>query len=267
MKNFPYLTRRGFVLGGAALAGTRPLWAADPACVLIAEQEEGPYYIDDQTLRQDVTEGRPGVPLRLRVALVDSRTCEPLQDAAVDIWHCDALGVYSGFTAQGGGGNGFPGDGPARGPGGRGRGGPNGRTRGGAQDETRFLRGVQLTDRHGMAEFASLYPGWYQGRTIHVHLKIHVGGTAAAKHSGGHVAHTGQLFFPEDITADVAGIAPYAAHSAVHRTLHSEDHVFQSQGGAQAMLKLARLQKGSDASGFLATATVAVDPAATPAVF
>ncbi len=117
-----------------------------------------------------------------------------------------------------------------------------------------------------MVEFASIYPGWYQGRTIHVHLKIHVGGTAGAKYSGGHVAHTGQLFFPEEITAGVAAMAPYAGHSTVHRTLHSEDHVFQRQGGAQAMTSVSRLQKGSDAGGSTATATVAVDPTATPAV-
>jgi protocatechuate 3,4-dioxygenase beta subunit len=160
-----------------------------------------------------------------------------------------------------------------RGPGGRGGGrGPGGpgmadRTRGIAQDETRFLRGVQITDSQGATRFTTLYPGWYQGRTIHIHLKVHVGRAAATMYSGGHVAHTGQLFFPEDITADVAKLAPYASHTSVHRTLHSEDHVFRNQGGAQAMLQLARQQKGSNAAGFLATATLAVDPTASPVVF
>lgn len=274
-----HITRRGFVLGSAALIGT-PLRAADPGCILTQQQEEGPYYVDDETLRSDVTEGRPGVPVKLRVALVDSRTCAPLQNAAVDIWHCDAMGVYSGFTASGGGmafpGGRGPGPGPGRGPGpgGRGQGRPGGfggpggnKGSGVAQDETRFMRGVQLTDQAGVAGFDTIYPGWYQGRTIHIHLKVHLGGVAAAKYSGGHVAHTGQLFFPEDITADVAKLAPYVGHSEVHRTLHSEDNIFSHQGGAQTLMKLSRLQKGTNAGGFLATVTLAVDPTATPAVF
>jgi protocatechuate 3,4-dioxygenase beta subunit len=296
MNDFPFLSRRGFVLGGTALLAS-PLRAADPGCMLTSQQEEGPYYVDDEVLRRDVTEGRPGLPLQLRIAIVDSRTCAPLKDAAVDIWHCDALGVYSGFTSNGGGENGFPGGppggSPARGdmttggappgappPGGRrgpgrsggprgpgGPGGMGGRGRGTALDDTRFLRGVQLTDARGAAEFVTIYPGWYQGRTIHIHLKVHVGGTAAAKYSGGHVAHTGQLFLPEDITADVAKMEPYSGHTQVHRTVHSEDHIFLHQGGSQALMQTARLQKSSNAGGFLATVTLAVDPTATPVVF
>ena len=88
-----------------------------PACTLTSEQEEGPYYVDDETLRSDITEKKPGIPVQLAVMLVDARTCNPLGNAALDIWHCDALGVYSGFTAM------SP-DGGTGGPGGRGPGGP-----------------------------------------------------------------------------------------------------------------------------------------------
>ncbi len=172
------------------------IFAGTPACTLTAEQEEGPYYIDDETLRRDITEGKPGVPLLLAVALVNSRSCEPLRNAALDIWHCDASGVYSGFTANSPDG-GMPPGGP---PGGR-RGGPpppgfGGRGRGPRQtDATRFLRGVQITDSHGGTEFSTLYPGWYSGRTIHIHMKVHLGGVADGKYSGGHVTHTGQFSF------------------------------------------------------------------------
>ena len=236
----------------------------------MAEQEIGPYYIDDEKLRQDVTEGKPGVPVKLRVALVDAARCTPLENASLDIWHCDALGVYSGFTAN------SP-DGDMRGPGGPPPGGPGGpgpgrmgpppgppRTR--QIDATRFLRGVQLTDKQGIAEFATLYPGWYHGRAIHIHLKVHLGGgVAGGTYAGGHVAHIGQLFFPEEVTAEVAKLAPYAQRLNVHRTLQSEDHIFQTQYGGASMVSLTRLENGSNAGGFLATVTLAVDPEATPA--
>jgi protocatechuate 3,4-dioxygenase beta subunit len=199
--------------------------------------------VDSAKLRPDITEGRPGVPLRLRIALVDAKTCMPLENAAVDIWHCDAAGVYSGFTSMGSGG------------------GPGGRGRSREIDETRFLRGVQLSGKQGIVDFTTIYPGWYQGRTIHIHLKVHWGGKAVNEtYGGGHVAHTGQLFLPEDITADVAKMAPYASHSGVHRTLQGEDMIFRSQHGSAGLMTLERLSKGTNAGGFLATATVADDP-------
>jgi protocatechuate 3,4-dioxygenase beta subunit len=275
------LTRRSLLAGGAALVCAHAM-PADPSCTLTPEQEEGPYYIDSARLRQDVTEGRPGVPLKLRVALVDSRRCAPLENVALDIWHCDALGVYSGFTANSPDGpagmpgrrGGPPGFGPGmppppgRGPGGPG--GPDGPEgfgppRAQQTDASRFLRGVQLTNAKGIAEFASIYPGWYSGRAIHIHLKVHLGGSAGDTYAGGHVSHTGQLFFPEDITQDVAKLQPYSKRLQVHRTLQSEDGIFTGQHGSATMLNLARLTKGSNADGFLATVTLAIDPDATPA--
>jgi protocatechuate 3,4-dioxygenase beta subunit len=270
------LNRRAFVIGGAAiLSSASRILNAAPRCTLTPEQEEGPYYVDFGKTRRDVTEGNPGVPLQLRVALVDTNRCEPLEAAAVDIWHCDATGVYSGFTANGGGDDGGRGFGPPSGgrggPGREGPGGPGGRGGGrgpGAPDETRFLRGIQITNRQGIAEFATIYPGWYAGRTIHIHLKVHLGGNAAAeKYAGGHVSHTGQLFLPEEVTEQIAKMDPYMKHSNVHRTLHSEDNIFRQQGGSQSMLSLERLQKGSNAGGFVADVVLAVDPDATPVAF
>src|SRR3984885_2908394 len=248
-----HLSRRGFLLGGAVALASASGMPSTPSCTLVAEQEVGPYYIDDEKLRQDITEGKPGVPVKLRVALVDAARCAPLENASLDIWHCDALGVYSGFTANNPDGN--PGGPPPGGPGGPGPGrmGPPPPRQ---TDATRFLRGLQLTDKQGIAEFSTLYPGWYHGRAIHIHLKVHL---------GGHVSHTGQLFFPEDVTAEVAKLAPYAKRLSVHRTTQGEDHIFQSQHGSASMVSLTRLEKGSDAGGFLATVTLAVDPEATPA--
>lgn len=132
-------------------------------------------------------------------------------------------------------------------------------------DPTRFLRGVQFADKGGRVEFATVYPGWYSGRAIHIHMKVHLGAQLLdAKSAGGHVCHTGQLFFPEEITADIAKLEPYATRLGVHRTLQSEDHIFTGQHGAASLLNLARLEKGTNASGFLATVTLAVDPNSTP---
>ena len=106
-------------------------------------------------MRRNVTEGRPGVPLTLRLTVVNASSCKPIKGAAVEIWHCDAGGVYSAT---------------------------------GAEADERFLRGIQRTDAKGLAIFRTLYPGWYQGRTVHIHAMVHI---------GGNVVHTGQLYFPD----------------------------------------------------------------------
>lgn len=132
-------------------------------------------------------------------------------------------------------------------------------------DETRFLRGVQMTNQQGLAEFATLYPGWYQGRAIHIHMKVHLGGEKGAEtYRGRHVSHTGQLFFPEDLTERIANTEPYSKRLSVHRTTQDEDNVFRSQHGSSSMVQVERIARGADLDGFVATATLAIDPEATP---
>jgi protocatechuate 3,4-dioxygenase beta subunit len=257
------LTRSGLITGGAAAVFCSRGLPSTPACTLNAEQESSPYYIRYENIKRDITEGKPGVPLKLRVALVDAKRCAPLQNAALDIWHCDAMGVYSGFTSNN----------PA-GPGGRRPGGPgfgglgfgtgDGPPPARQTDETRFLRGIQLTGQDGFAEFATVYPGWYVGRAIHIHLRVHLGGAAAGEqYAGGHVSHTGQLFLPEEFTAQVAKLEPYAKRLHVDRTLQSEDGIFNGQHDADSMVDLRRLGS-SNSDGFLATVMLGVDPEATP---
>ncbi len=126
MKQDDGFTRRGFMTTSVTVAAAMGLprhvagWDFQPSvCKLTPEQEIGPYYIADELVRADITEGRPGIPLELRIALQDSRTCKPLASAAVDVWHCDALGIYSGFSEQSRtAGEGGPGRGRGRGPGG-----------------------------------------------------------------------------------------------------------------------------------------------------
>jgi protocatechuate 3,4-dioxygenase beta subunit len=167
----------GLVAGAAGLAGLRATEdaGAGPAgvasglvsCVLAPEQTEGPYYVDDAAFRRNVTEGRPGVPLTLRLRVVDASSCKLVKGAAVEIWHCDAGGVYSATGAEAG---------------------------------ERFLRGIQRTDSKGLAIFRTLYPGWYQGRTVHIHAKVHLDSSTVL---------TTQLFFDDAVTDRVFAAAPY----------------------------------------------------------
>jgi protocatechuate 3,4-dioxygenase beta subunit len=203
-----------------------------PDCVLTPEQDEGPFYIDLGRVRRDIVEDRPGVPLALALTVVDASTCAPIRDAAVDVWHCDALGVYSGEPSEG----------------------TSGAT---------YLRGIQLTDGDGRAGFATIYPGQYPGRTTHIHIKVHLGGRrGSGVYSGGHVSHTGQLFTADRDDAEVFALAPYSRNSA-EITPREADAIFRDQGGSSSVLTL--VPAGSDLArdGFTGRATLGVIPAAT----
>lgn len=222
------------------------------ACALTPELTEGPYYLPLDVVRKNLTEGRPGVPMALRVRVVDAASCNPIQGAVLDIWHCDALGVYSGYKAPGPRPSGPPPSGPP----------PGGGHESPTDDET-FLRGVQMTDERGYAEFSSIFPGWYAGRAVHVHAKIHIGRYIEGGFAdGGHVAHTGQFFFAEGLTRSVAPVAPYRGNHTA-RTTNAQDMHYNA-GGAAGMLTVVPRDRYHLTRGLLATVTVAVDPDATP---
>ena len=234
------LSRRGLigVLGGGVASvafGTRALDAfgtdnADAAtCVLTPEVTEGPYWIDTRLTRYDVREGRPGLPLVLQFAIVNAKTCRPIRNADVEIWHADASGEYSGF------------DGGSSGPGGPGGGS-------GPQTKTRYLRGHQRSDALGKASFMTIFPGWYRGRTPHVHMKVHVG-------SADRVVHTGQVFFNEAIQASVYRTGAYAGRGQPD-TPHARDMIYAQAGGSRAVVRLARRPNG--ARGYLGRIVIGV---------
>lgn len=177
--------------------------AAD--CTLSPESTEGPFYLDGDLVRSDITDGRPGAPLTLELFVVDADGCAPIRDAAVDIWHTDAGGLYSGFQQASRGGSGG-GSGPT--------------------DADRFMRGTQVSDATGRVEFATVYPGWYPGRTVHIHVKVHVGGNEV---------HTGQLYFDDDVTDTVYRDDPYAARGD-RDTRNSDDGIYGSGGKASTLL-------------------------------
>ncbi|MFF8968876.1 intradiol ring-cleavage dioxygenase [Streptomyces sp. NPDC014995] len=261
---------------GKAKAGAPATGSASAAEVcykLTSETTEGPYYIDADKIRQDITEDREGIALSLGIKVIDSETCEPLRNVAVDIWHCDALGIYSGYESLStGGGGGAPADAPSGTPTGTPTGEPpTGAPSGGAgggggheepTDDERYLRGTWKTDKRGLVTFKTVFPGWYRGRCVHIHTKVHVDGAwTDAGYEGGHTCHTGQFFFDEESVLASAEVAPYST-STTERTTLTEDTIYDQSGTQGGLLKL-KYDKKNIAKGVQASITVGVDPEAT----
>lgn len=156
-------------------------------CTVTPEETEGPYYFDADKIRSDIREDRRGTRLRLALRVRDASSCEPIPDAVVDIWHADAGGAYSGFDG-------------ARGGGAAGGGGPGGGRRQ-AQTASRYLRGAQVTNADGIVEFTTIYPGWYPGRTVHIHAKVHLGARTVL---------TTQLYFDDALSDKVLAAPAYS---------------------------------------------------------
>ena len=257
---------------GSAKAAGATSSAGEVCYKLTSETTEGPYYIDADKLRQDITEDKEGIPLTLTLKVIDSETCKPVGNAAVDIWHCDALGLYSGYESFSEGGGTAPTDAPSGTPtdtptGEPPSGAPSGGTGGGGghQDptsDTRYLRGTWKTDKHGHVTFKTIFPGWYQGRCVHIHTKVHVNGEwTDAGYEGGTTCHTGQFFFDEESVLASAEVEPYST-STTERTTLTEDTIYDQSGTTGGLLKL-KYHKKSIAKGVHASITVGVDPDAT----
>lgn len=189
-------------------------------CVVRPEQIEGPYFVDEMLNRSDIRSDpsngtiKDGVPLRLtlNVSQVSGDTCVPLVGAIVDIWHCDALGIYSdvrdpGFNTLG----------------------------------QKFLRGYQVTDANGTVRFTTIYPGWYRGRTVHIHFKVR-----SDPKSDWSYEFTSQLYFNDSITDRVHKQVPYSRKG--QRTVrNNRDGIFRN-GGDQLMLSLTQANQGYEAT-------------------
>ena len=190
---------------GALVLGCRPASALRSAttsssCVLSPVMTEGPYWIDDDLTRRDITEDVDGLPLILRLSVVRATTCRPIKGADVEIWHASPEGEYSGFDGSSG---------------------------------SRYLRGHQRSDAAGRVRFDTVFPGWYRGRTPHIHLKVHVGGDEV---------HTGQLFMSEKLTRAAYRTRYYRARGQAD-TSHAEDMIY-GDGGARSTLRLRRRSGG-----------------------
>lgn len=208
-------------MGSTATVDTKTTATADlfddtSSCTLTVEETEGPYYFDVDSIRSDITEDKDGTALRLAIRVREAGECKPIEDAVVDIWHCDAGGVYSGFESasnRAGGGSGGPPPGPPP-DGGGGDGGPGGGSE--PTDDKTYLRGAQVTNSDGIVVFKTVYPGWYQGRTVHIHAKVHIDKKTVL---------TTQLFFDEQFTEKVYASKPYSDDTG-RDVFNDDDNIF-----------------------------------------
>jgi len=201
-------------------------------CALTPSTTQGPYYFDADKIRTDIREDRAGTRLRIAIKLTDSEGCAPLRNAVVEIWHCDAAGLYSGAEDLSAGGGGRPGG--AR-PG----------TNGGMADltptdDTRYLRGAQITNNDGIVEFTTIWPGWYRGRTTHIHAMVHVSNERVL---------TTQMMFDEAFNSAVYAASPYADHAG-RDTFNDDDTIYRD-----SML----MTVTEDADGYLGVIIFGVD--------
>jgi protocatechuate 3,4-dioxygenase beta subunit len=194
----------------------------NPSCVVTAALTEGPFFVDERLNRSDIRADpvsgavSQGVPLAMRfnVSRVASGSCTPLTGAFLDVWHCDAAGVYSDVAGSGAG--------------------------------RRFLRGYQLTDASGVASFTTIYPGWYSGRAVHVHFKLRLftGSTASYE-------FTSQFFFDEALTDVVHALSPYSSRGR-RNTLNSNDGIYNGLSTSEkAALTLQTTAASSGYSGII----------------
>jgi Protocatechuate 3,4-dioxygenase beta subunit len=194
----------GFILGMKRRAGAKEqaVQLGAKVCILTPEAVEGPFYFDPKLVRSDITEGKRGAPFVLTLQTVEATDCAPLQGARVDVWHADGLGLYSGYAGQ---------------------------DTGSAKGET-FLRGTQFTGTEGEVHFNTIYPGWYPGRTPHIHFKAFVDDRNVI---------TSQLYFPDHITEHIyATTAPYRERKRERDTFNANDFIFAMQRGADTMVDL-----------------------------
>ncbi|MFI6874504.1 intradiol ring-cleavage dioxygenase [Streptomyces sp. NPDC050400] len=229
---------------GSASATASASSGSSGQCVLMSSVTEGPYYLDGALVRKDITEGKDGVPLTLRITVQDTTdSCAPVAGAAVEIWHCDAWGYYSGYTTANPGGSA-----PAESEDGS-----------DANDKT-YLRGYQVANANGVVKFKTIVPGWYTPRACHIHVKVHTGGQKEdGTYEGGTVNYTGQFFFDDDVVADIFEIEPYAQHSGTWTKL-DDDMVYEGGGASGGLLTLEPVHKANPAKGYKGYITLGIDP-------
>jgi protocatechuate 3,4-dioxygenase beta subunit len=198
---------------------------AEGACVLTPQSVEGPFYLDPELERADIRAGKRGVPLKVRLRIVEAAGCTPVPGARVDLWQADAQGIYSGFPGQSD-------------------------TRQFDTREETFLRGHQRTGADGAAEFLTLWPGWYAGRTAHIHFKVLL--------AAGEVL-TGQIFLPDALSEFIYSRHPLYRRQSERDTLNATDMI----AGAATHAAFAAVKEEADF--YLATLMVGIDRNARPA--
>ena len=203
---------------GVGSAAVETAAAAEAVCEASPRQTEGPFYFDIGQIRREITEGKPGTALLVVLKVVEAGSCEPMRDVLVDIWHTDAAGRYSGYPGQGD-------------------------DRADTSGET-FLRGRQVTDAEGRVGFETIYPGWYPGRTVHIHFR-------AFTSEGRLIAS--QLYFPDEVSDAVFESKPYSARGP-RGTRNTNDSVGRDAAAQPALMG----QLTSNDDGYVVSLTVGV---------
>jgi len=213
-----FLGATGALLFFGCSDSTASSTGGDPrtSCVVRPELTEGPYYVDEELNRSDIRSDPSDGTVKAGALLVitfnvtraSSSACEPLANAIVDVWHCDALGVYSdvsdpGFNTSG----------------------------------KKFLRGYQVTGNDGLARFTTIYPGWYRGRAVHIHFKIRSSASSPSAYE-----FTSQLFFNDSLTDQVHAQPPYSTKG--QRDLRNSGDGIYNQGGSQLVLNVTQTSEG-----------------------
>ena len=201
-----------------------PFVTPPASCALVATTTLGPCTTASDLVREDISEGFRGLPVRLALRVVDT-ACNPLVGAVVKVWHTNVVGTYSGDTPS-----------PAQcilTPG---------------AEAQNFHRGVQMTSSTGTAFFDTCFPGWYRGRAIHIHFQIRMGAAST---------RVSQLFFPEDVTARIFATHPDYKPFGQPDTTHGSDGVLRAIAAndrSRLIVDVARMTDGA----MLASKVVAV---------
>ncbi|KAM0701742.1 hypothetical protein Q7P35_010651 [Cladosporium inversicolor] len=242
------------------------LFQDDSTCILQPEVTQGPYYVDGELIRSDITDGQEGVPLYLDIQLIDTSTCEPVPAVYMDLWHCNATGVYSGVAASG-----------------------NGNSDDLTNLDATFLRGIVQTDVNGVAQYESIVPGHYTSRkppthssllhpltnkpiptgATHIHVLAHnanstlvrTNGTLLESNATTHSSHVGQIFFDQDLISLVEATAPYNTNTQ-EITLNADDQIL-SEEAADMDPFVEWVQLSDDITdGIMAWISIGIDPTA-----
>lgn len=213
------------------------LFTGNRSCSLVPETTQGPYYVSGEMIRSETTEDQVGVPLYLDVQFIDTTTCAPIEGVAVDYWHANATGYYSGISSQAG-------------------------------LNTTWLRGIQVTDESGVVGFQGIIPGHYTGRTHHIHLLAHSPGNWTTLENGtitggNNTPHIGQVFFDQDLVDEVETLSPYTLNTQSW-TKNDEDNIVVQEAEATGVDPMANyvLLGDSVADGVIAWISVGIDPSA-----
>ena len=214
---------------------------SSPAYLLSPEQIAGPYFRNPKLIRRNISEGLDGIPLVLRLTIVDAMTGQPVTGAIVDIWHCNARGAYSGWSKIN----------------------PDQEVDVDAigaiprTDDDTYLRGGQFTDQKGIVRFTTIYPGFYAGRALHIHVAVRV--TSGNNYlEERHVAWVGQLYFPEVASRSVLNNREYSGRTVAPLT-NDQDELYETMGGEASTLTVHTLSRDSKEDGFFGHLCIGID--------